>query len=839
MGLMISGSQVVRKLLPHIVAIITFLAVNCIYFYPQLEGEITQQGDIVSAKAMVGELSELGEITGDRYYWNNSMFSGMPWYLLNYGSHLNTSRHFRKVFELFTKAPIGFFFEGMICCYLVLVLLGVNPWLGAAGSIAFALNTNFLVLWEAGHYNKVLVLVLFPLVVGGLLLTLRKKWFLGGALFALGLSLTIGGGHIQMVYYMAMLLVLFYIIYAAIAYKTMGLQNLLKASGVLLTAALLAAASNAGPLYSAKAFSDNTMRGEPILQSEGLKKEATSSSEVKGLEWNYAMNWSNGGADLWSLLIPRAVGGSSAEEMSTSTEVGRLLRQNGSPIGSDGTVQAPMYWGPLPFTSGPYYLGALVIMLFTLSVLQFSPPLRWALISAVLFCLLLSMGKHAEWLNRPLFDHLPMYSKFRAPNSIMNVMALIVTIPALIGLQKWLKVPDKDEAIKRLYQAAGITGGLIILGLLMLITADFTGPADGRYPETVREILINARKSVLKTDFLRSLAFVLLGGGLLWAHAKNILSSQNIMYASLGALMVIDLWGIDRRYMDSDNFLPESQYDKNFEPRPVDRQIKSMEPKGRGYYRVHDLSINTFNSSMTSQHHNTIGGYYAAKLQRYQDLIDFHISRGNPQVLNMLNTKYVISSEGQLQTNPNALGNAWFVSQIEEAGSPREEIEALSRINTATTASVLTSEFSEAMAGFVPGTGAGQIEMTDYEPDHLIYKSSSTEENLAVFSEVWYGPNKGWTATIDGEEVPILRVNYILRALRVPPGDHEIVFAFTPQLPALFRILTFGGGLIIFLGFIGIAGWEGYQWIQKEDEPKEVKSNQASAKRRVKGKRRK
>ncbi len=827
-----------KKLLPHLLAILSFIVVCSVYFAPQLQGEVTVQGDIVSSRAMSGELKEYEEKTGDIYYWNNGMFAGMPWRLLSYSKELNINRYFTKVFQLWFGRPIGYFLGGMICCYLCLILLGVNPWLSATCSIAFALNTNFLVLWEAGHTNKVLVILHFPLILGGMLLTFRKKLLLGGALFALGLSLTIYHNHIQMVYYLALLLGMFYLVYFTLTLKEKGLYNLLKVTAILIICGLLAAASNSGQLYSSRSYAADTMRGAPILKDQEPREAASSSSEVDGLEWNYAMNWSNGLTDLFSIIVPRAVGGSSGEEVSGDTEAGRLFKQSGAPAGSDGTYQAPMYFGPLPFTSGPYYLGAVVLLLFVLGLMELKPALRWGIISAFLFCMLLSLGKHASWLNRPLFEYLPLFNKFRSPNSIMNVIPLLVAVPAFLGLQRFLKNPDKR--IRKLYIATGITGGLcLILALLGPGLFDFSAPGDVRYPADVREVFVNTRKSLLQSDAFRSLGFIMLSFGLLWAYIKEIIRKNWLVYAGLGLVVLIDLWGVGKRYLDADNFVPKNQYEQNFAPRPVDQQIKAQEPKGRGYYRVFDQSINTFNSSMTSEHHNTIGGYHPAKLQRYQDLIDYYISQGNPAVLNMLNTKYIISPQGQPSTNPAALGNAWFVDSLLKVNTPREEIEALGRINTGTTAIVLSSDFLDPLSGFMPGSGQGSIALVEYEPDNLVYQSSSSEENLAVFSEIWYGPNKGWSATIDGKKTPIIRVNYALRALRVPAGDHRIEFTFKPQLPSLYRILTFSGALLIFLGFLGVTGWRGYQWLQEEEVYEEKANMKEKGRKMVKKQRRK
>jgi hypothetical protein len=789
-----------KTLLPHLAAILVFVGITTIYFYPQVEGKVIEQGDIVSHEAMKGEITEFKDKTGKTYNWNNSMFSGMPWGLLVYARDLNYTRKLVRFFRLGISRPIGYFIGAMIASYLVLVLLGVNPWLSALGAIAIGLNVNLMVLLEAGHNTKVQVIAFLPLVAGGMLLVLKKNELAGAIIYTLGLSLCIFLNHIQMVYYFGLLLGIFYLTNFVLSYKEVGLTNLLRKTGILLVGSLLAAGANSGQLISAKNYSDDTMRGAPILEKTE-NRDAKSSSEVKGLEWNYAMSWSNGTNDLLSLLVPRAVGGSSSEEVSPDTETGRLLRQSGSQTGSDGNFRAPMYWGDLPFTSGPYYAGSVVFLLFIISLFLLKPGLRYGFLAAFILCLLLSLGKNASWLNRTLFEYFPLFNKFRSPNSIMSLTAIVMIIPALLGFNELLKNGAGKKGLKGLYYAAGISGGVCALLLLFGPTLlSFTSEGDSRYQEAVVDIFKDTRISLMRSDALRSLMFVLLGGAAIWAYMKERLKSKVALLSILSALTVIDIWGVDRRYFDEDNFVAKREYAQNFQLRPVDKQIKQLEPKGRAYYRVLDLSINTFNSSMTSKHHNTIGGYNAAKLQRYQDMIDYHISKGNQGVLNMLNAKYIINQNGKMQVNPNALGNAWFVQNVTYVDSPNEEINALSNLNTAAEAVILKRDFADQLSGFQPGNGQGEINLVEYEPTRLVYKYDTPADQLAIFSEVWYGPNKGWEVTIDGEKVDMLRANYLLRALVVPAGSHEIIFTFKPRIPSTVRILSIGCSILILIG---------------------------------------
>lgn len=803
----------IRKLISHLSAIVLFLLINIVYFYPQLQGEVVQQPDIVSWRGMAGEPLEFQEKTGDRYYWNNGMFTGMPWQMLHYSSGNNKVKEVQDVVRLGFDRPIGYYFQAMLFAYILFVVLGVNPWLAIIGAIAFSFSTNHFVVFEAGHNAKVATLANFPLILAGVLLAYRQKYIWGAILFAVGASLAFYNTHPQMLYYLFMGLSVFFLTKLVFTIRDRKWMPFLKGTGALALALALSLGSAFSQLYSSQKFSEDTMRGEPILELEAGEK-AKSSSEVKGLEWGYAMQWSQGWLDLFSTFIPRVAGGSSGESVGSNTRSYDLFRRNGMKPEEGGTYRAPMYWGPLPSTSGPPYLGAIIVFLFVMSMFLLKGPLKWGLGLAALFTSLLSLGQNFELLSRLVFEYFPFYNKFRSPNSIFVATALFFVIPAILGLAKFKK--DPKASLQALYWSAGITGGLcLFFALLGPGFFDFTSPGDARYQESIQSVFIEDRKDLMRRDSLRSLLLILLSGGLLWAHLKNHLQ-QATVYGVIGLLVLFDLWTVGRRYLNNNNFVTERQYEQNFAPRPVDEQIKQQEPKGRGYYRVFDLSVNTFNSSSTSYHHNTIGGYNAAKLQRYQDMIDYHISQGNQKVLNMLNTKYIITREGQVSINPGALGNAWFVDSLIIVTTPRQEIEALNDFNPATDAVVLAEEFGDYLSGFSPASPGGTIELTKYEPTRLVYQANVPSEDLAVFSEAWYGPDKGWSATIDGEPAKHIRTNYSLRALKVPAGQHEIVFTFTPQTKG--GPISLLSSLLILLGLVGYGGYSLYEWSQKPEE---------------------
>ena len=566
------------------------------------------------------------------------------------------------------------------------------------------------------------------------------------------------------------------------------------------------------------------MRGKPILEKTDKTSEAKSSSETEGLEWSYAMRWSNDWMDVFAALVPGVLGGSSGEQVGPKSESYKILRNGGGRQLANGKYQAPLYWGNLPFTSGPVYFGAGIIFLFILGLWLLRGQLKWGVAISVLLIVLLSLGKNLEWFQRLFFEYFPMYNKFRAHNSAMSVAAFLVPLLGFITLSKifdWRF--DKKEIIRGLMVAGGITGAIcLFFALLGPSFFDFTSEADARYQEGVTDIFIKDRKAWMSGDGWRSLFIILLTGGLIWAYVQEKISKW-VFLGLLGLVTIGDLWGVGRRYLNTTSFETPKSHDRHFQPRPVDQQILQLE-SDRSKYRVFDLSINTFNSNSTSYHHNTIGGYHPAKLQRIQDVIDHHIGKGNQAVLNMLNTKYVITQEGKLQQNPGALGNAWFVENITKVNTANEEIDALKNFDSANDAVVLDTEFDNYISDFYPQKN-GTITLTNYELDRWTYTTNATSEQLAVFSEIWYGGDKNWKVTIDGEPAKHIRANYCLRALRVPAGQHTIEFRYEPPSYYAGEKVALISSLLI-LALLGFVGYKGFQNIDfsKQEEPVMKKS---------------
>ncbi len=782
-----------------------------VFFGPALKNFTLNSNDDISAKIVVKEFQESPKKKRKQNTWSSSIFSGTPTGLLGHGSNNNLiySLNTRSILFLGFDYPLGTFLMLCILTFTSLLVFKIEPLLAIVGSLLVAFNVNYIVLTEAGHQTKIWVVSCFAMLIIGLLLCLKRKLVLGFILVALGTCLAIMFNHIQMVYYLGLTFIVFVITYVISLIKSpdYSFKFLFQGLFVALFAAIIGAGANFAQLYSSKTFSEDTMRGKPILSSEKNEKPS-SSSQVEGLDWNYAMSWSNSTPDLLSLFIPRIMGGSSNEEIPSDSETAKLLKQNGAKKKKDGTYQAPMYWGDMPFTSGPYYLGMLSLFLFVLSFFVIEKKYSFSFLAAITTICLISLGKNAEFLNRLLFDNLPLFNKFRSPNSVMNIVPAFFAIPGLMALNTIIQSKEKPTFKKPVVISAIIAAGICLLVWLFgPLFLTFTGEQDARYQAEIIDVFINTRKAIMKADCLRSLFFTIALALVIYAFVIKKITNKNMMLCLLFVITLADLWLVNRRYIDEDSWTRIKKTNSEFVKRPIDQQILSLEPKGRGFYRVLDLSINTFNSNSSSVFHNTIGGYHAAKLQRYQDMIDYHISKFNMPVLNMLNTKYIIGQKQQLQVNNQALGNAWFVKGVRYVETPNEEIRSMSdsSFNPQNTAIILKNEFEDQLKDIKVGDGKGDIKLSYYEPGYLEYTSNSNSNQLAIFSEVWYGPNKGWKISIDGKPTEMIRANYILRGLSIPKGTHKVVFSFEPEAKGGW-ISTLCSSLIL-LSIFGSIGW--------------------------------
>lgn len=759
-----------KKIYPYLIPVLLIIIVNVMYFMPQFEGKVVRQGDIIQHVGMSKEATDYREKTGEEALWTNAMFGGMPTYQISAKPKNNLLTYVEKTMSLYIGRPAGYFIAGMLGFYVLMLLLGVNPWLSLLGAFLFGFTTNNFTLFEAGHNSKLMAIMTSAPVIAGVLLIFKEKYLLGAAVFGVALGVNIAANHPQMTYYLALCMAILVVIQFVKSLKSGRLAAFGKAISIMSIVAILSIGSSASKLWTTYEYTKETMRGGQILKPD--PSSAASADAKGGLEWDYAMQWSNGFGDVLATFIPKVVGGGSGEWLDGKSSLGKA-------VGQRQPFQFGTYFGSLPFTSGPAYFGVVAFFLFILGLWVVKGEIKWWILGAVLFTILLSMGKHFEILNRLMFEYFPMFNKFRAPSSILSVTAIFIPILGVLALSDIIKSDKKDQFIKPLLISSGILSGIsLILWLAGGSFFDFNAPGDEQF-EQIKDAVIDQRAEMLSSSAMRSLFFIVLVAGVLYGYIKGMVN-QMVMISIVSILGLFDLVQVGKGYLDKRDFVSKSTYKSEFEPRQVDTQIlQDKDPN----FRVLDATVNTFNSASTSYFHKTIGGYSAVKMQRYQDLIERHISKNNQAVFNMLNTKYFIF-KGQdgtptAQLNPAALGNAWFVNNIRIVPDANAEIDSLTGFDPAGDA-IVHAEFKDYVSGLKPSKN-GSITLASYSPNTVEYESNTEGEQLAVFSEIWYGPNKGWQAYVDGKAVDHIRADYVLRAMKVPSGKHKITFEFKPK----------------------------------------------------------
>lgn len=778
----------VKKILTHGGIILFFFIIAAAYMSPVFDGKVIMQGDSMKADAMAKEQRDYREHHGGEAIWNSAMFSGMPGYQVTIPSTPSVFNKVRNAVNLNFMGysrNIGIVFLYLVGFYVCLLAIGCNSWLSLLGALAFGLGSYNIIIIEAGHITKAWAIALMAPILGGMMLTFKRKYVWGGLLFTLALGMQIACNHIQITYYtliMALLLGVAYFIYSI---KDKWIKQFLLGVGVLLIGCAFAVGGNARLLFVNQEYAKYTMRGgsEITVTPEDLYKdgEAKSIAASNGLDKDYAFSWSYGKAETYTLLVPGAYGGGSGETVGRESEFYKNFRQE----------QAPLYWGDQPFTSGPVYFGAIIVFLFVLGLFVVKGPDRWWLLAATILAILMSWGKNLMGFNSFLFDKLPLYNKFRTPSMslvIANVSMVFMAVLALKSIFDKENPIDTKKLNRGLYISTGISAGFILLMMVLSSSFSFSGVSDtqmaAQYKEQwsfIQDILIKDRKALFMSDSWRSLVFIVLSAGLLWLYINNKIKKSGIIIGILACLVLIDLWGVDRRYLNDTKFVTEKRI--KLKPSQNDQIIDQYAAQFKDEdYRVFDLSVNTFNDSYPSAFHHQIGGYNAAKLRRYQDLIDFYLSRHiNMDVLNMLNARYFVVSgqngQPQVQRNPNALGNAWFVNEYQLVEDPNAEILALNSFGPADTA-IIDKRFASMVQGKNLERDSNSVitmeHQKPYNPDYVVYKTKTSKEQLAVFSEVYYAPD--WKAYIDGKPAEYFRVNYILRAMVVPAGEHKIEF---------------------------------------------------------------
>ncbi len=782
-----------KRLYPHIIAIVIFLAVSLLYFFPVIEGKQIVQHDIAQWEGMSKEIQDFRNEFHEEPLWTRSMFGGMPAYQISVIYGANLLQYVNSALTLGLPTPVNFIFLALLGFYILFSTLKIDFRIAIAGAFAFAFSSYNMIIIMAGHNSKMHAIALIPFVLTGILLCLRGRYLLGTVLTALFLGLEIYANHLQITYYLAMLIGILMLTELGFAIKEKSIPEFVKKSTFLLIAVIFAILPNITSLWATYEYGKYSTRGP---------SELTEKMESTGLDKDYALGWSYGVKESLTLLIPNFMGGPTQTELSKNSNTYKALVANGAGAQANQFIkQVPLYWGDQPFTSGPNYAGSIVIFLFVLSLFVLKGKWKWwIVISSVLF-LMLSWGKNFLPLTDLFFYNFPGYNKFRAVSMILSMMAFTLPFLGILGLSKIRDLNPKEIKQGILYSFY-ITGGFTLLvAIFPVLSGGFSGIVDENlsgYPSWLLEAIKSDRSDVLRMDAFRSFAFIAISFGLLYYHfVKNKLSTS-IVFPVLALFILIDLWSVDKRYLGEDEF-KSKKGTQVFQPSEVDQRIMSDPELG---YRVMNAAVSTFNDASTSYFHNSIGGYHGAKLKRYQELIEYQISKNNMSVLDMLNTKYFIlpKQDGagvELQINPGACGPAWFVKEIKYVDNADQELEALTDFTPLQTA-IIDSRFkSDIQIKSLVFDTTASIKLVEYKPNYLKYESVGLSDQMAVFSEIYY--EKGWNAYIDGSSVGHFRVDYVLRGMVVPSGRHIIEYKFEPKVFATGEKISLTGSLIVIL----------------------------------------
>ncbi|MDR0995595.1 MAG: YfhO family protein [Tannerella sp.] len=836
--------KVIKKAGKHVLAIALFLGLVMAYFAPAVfDGKVIQQGDNIKAYGMGGSQNEKYEKTakpGELSLWSDAMFGGMP-YVATYG-HAAPQLPSYSFIDRLMKEPgytnAAMVFTGLVCFYILMCVLGVNWWLALAGAFAFAFASYNIIIIEAGHIVKAYVIAYMPLTLAGMVLLYKRKYLWGSVTFLLGVAFSLLNGHVQITYYLVLLCLFIYLGYTLLklirekAYAEWG-----KVSLLMLACVVLAALPNAKTMYVNWESGQHSLRGPTELTPNPDAKGEIGQAST-GLDKDYAFQWSYGWKELLTIMVPDVYGGASGGTLGADSHLVKALRQHGAQVGNE--VQSYTYWGDKAFTSGPVYFGALVCFLFLLGMFFVRNPLKWWMLAGAIFLTFLALGRNFSSFNDLMFYHLPMYNKFRTVEMALVIPGLVCPIIAIWGLAELFRGKVDGERFRKGFSwSLGITGGLcLLLWLLPTILLSFQSPMDVQLLRQVPAWYVNAleadRQDLASSDALRSLVFILLGAALLWWYwKKGRTTAKGGIWVSAGIaiLILVDLWSVDRRYINDSSYTnerPEQTYKES-----VADKIILQDP--RLSFRVLGDLGNPWQSTEVSYYHHSIGGYSAVKMRRYQELIDHRLDGERMSIinclqkgskmeaidsllaasptLNMLNTAYIIYNPGQAPLpNRHADGNCWFVKKVDIVPNADAEIAALNRIDPRETA-VVDKRFAADLQGFTPPAetdSTADIQLTAYRPSHLTYKSRSKEEQLAVFSEIYYQP--GWNARIDGKPAAHFRADWTLRAMRIPAGEHTITFDFRPKGYVQAAYVSSFSSLFILLLLVGAVGYSLWEW---------------------------
>jgi len=800
-----------KSALPYLGSIVVFIVLSFLYFSPVLQNKDLPQMDETHAIGMAQELKTFEAKTGESSQWTNSMFGGMPAYQIKGDSSKNIFSYLNTTFRLgLPYKTVAILFLYLLGFYVFLLSLKVDKWMSLVGAIAFAFGSYNLIIIIAGHITKAYTIALMGPVIAGILYTYNRDIWRGGLFTAIALGLQIAYNHVQITYYLALLVMVIVIsrfIYAAIEKK---LQPFYKATGILAVAAILAVLPNITNLWTTYEYGKYSIRGKSDLQT------TTDEIEHSGLDKEYALSWSLEPQGTWTLLVPNAVGGASEAIANNPDALEDVDPQFRETIGGQS-----QYWGGRVFTSGPVYAGAIVCFLFMLGIFFYKGPDKWWLIGGTIFSIFLAWGKHFMAFTDIMFYYFPLYNKFRTVEMAMVIASFTIPTLGFLGFREIYKNPNLIKETNWKFLAAfGLTGGISLLFYLfpnvffsfineMELSAILQQKQQvmqqnaaqasqvSQYFDGILSNLKIARASLLKADAFRTFVFILIGSASIWFYATGKLAGKYLIWG-IGILILVDLWTVDKRYLNNDHFQSERKLKQTFAPSTADKAIFAQDEIGD---RVFSIYLDPFKEVNTSYHHQSIGGFHGAKLRRYQDIIDRYLAKDwqiltntlqkqttieailekfkNMPALNMLNGKFVIyNPSAEPIINNYAMGNAWFVNNVYAVQNPDGAIDAIGYTNLHESAIINVSEF-KSLESYKVDSVSGSIKLTDYKPNHLIYEYNIPQAQLAVFSQIYYP--KGWKAFVDGKEIEIQRANYILRCAVLPAGEHKVEFKFEPS----------------------------------------------------------
>lgn len=804
-----------KKLLPYGIAIAIFALASVIYFHPVLKGQQLNQSDITQFKGMVKEINDFRAENNKEPYWTGASFSGMPAYQISAYYPNDFVRTLDKTLR-FLPRPADYTFLYFLSFFVLMMALKVEWRLATLGSLAFGFSTYLIIIFIPGHNAKAHAIAYMPLVLAGVLWVFQRKYVLGFIVTGLAMALEIYTNHPQMTYYLGFCLLILGIVELINAIKEKVLPRFIKQAAVIIAAVVLGIGANAPRLLAMKEYADNSTRGKSALtiSPDGTKKTAT-----KGLDKAYITEYSYAKLETFNLFVPRFMGGGTVEKLGENSNFYQTIEEKaGKKVAKDYSEQVLTYWGDQTIIEAPAYIGAVVFFLFFLGIFLVKGRLKQWLVAATVFSILMSWGRNFEFLTNFFIDYFPLYNKFRAVSSIQVIAELCVPILAILGLKEFfsstISSENKKEALKK---AVYVFGGLIIVGFLLAHGfSTFEGIRDGQYNQIpgLKDAVIADRKAMLFADTVRSLVLLLLSAGVLWMLLKNKLKQVYAILA-IAVFVLFDLISVNKNYVSEDDFKSSRKVKKPFVASAADKLIL----QDKEHFRVGNFTVNPINDGSTSYFHQSIGGYHAAKLGRYQELFEHQIAKNNMQVLNMLNTKYFIVPDDkgnpQAQLNQNANGNAWFVENVKIVNSANDEIKALDSLNTKTNAVVDKSKIDSKIQFNIQKDSTATIQLTKYDVITLTYQSKTQKDQFAVFSEIYY--KNGWNAYVDGKLTPHFRVNYVLRGMIVPAGEHTIEFKFEPKVIQQGKLISLSSyGLLILIGL----GWFFYDKKQiKQEEP--------------------